>query len=481
MTRKPTILVADDDASIRTIVSETLERAGFNVVAVSSGAALWSHVLDGVGDVIITDVVMPDADGLELVPQIIKQRPNVPIIVISAQNTLQTAVRATEQGAYDYIPKPFDINELVDIVKKSLKVNNSEENLVSQTIADETTLIGRSKVMQTLYRNMARLMGSDLTVLIQGESGTGKELVAKALHDMGLRKEKPFVAINMAAIPKELIESELFGHNKGSFTGADSNQKGRFEDAEGGTLFLDEIGDMPKEAQTRLLRVLQQGEYRKIGGGTPIKTNVRIISATHKKLQTMVREGSFREDLFYRLNVVPLSIPPLRKRVDDIEDLVGHFMKKAEKEGLPAKMLGKGAFACLKKHSWPGNVRELENLIRRLCALYSEDTISEANIKKELEVDSDNIENINQDNAGKGLSSIVQFHLERYFKAHEHHLPTPGFYGRFMKEIERPLIETSLKATGGNQLKAADMLGLNRNTLRKKINQLKITIHKDNS
>lgn len=481
MSRKQTILVADDDASIRTIVSQTLERAGFNVVAVSSGAALWDHVLAGEGDVIITDVVMPDADGLELLPQIIKQRPQVPIIVISAQNTLQTAVRATEQGAYEYIPKPFDINELTAIVKRSLNVIDGDESQSTSADLEDTTLIGRSPAMQTLYRSMARLMGSDLTVLIQGESGTGKELVAKALHDMGLRKDKPFVAVNMAAIPKELIESELFGHTKGSFTGADANQKGRFEDAEGGTLFLDEIGDMPKEAQTRLLRVLQQGEYRKVGGGAPIKTNVRIISATHKNLQEMVRDTSFREDLFYRLNVVPLSIPALRDRVEDIDDLVSHFMKKAESEGLPSKRLEKEAIISLKTHSWPGNVRELENLIRRLCALYSEDNISNDIVKKELIIDGKNMDNEDDDNAGKGLSAIVQSHLERYFKAHAHHLPSSGFYGRFMKEIERPLIETSLKATKGNQLKAADMLGLNRNTLRKKINELNITIHKDNS
>ena len=477
MSRQPTILVADDDASIRTIVSQTLERAGFNVVAVSSGAALWQHVVDGVGDVIITDVVMPDADGLELLPQIIKQRPQVPIIVISAQNTLQTAVRATEQGAYEYISKPFDINDLTEIVKKSLEYDGVAKNFASDNAEDGVNLIGRSAPMQTLYRQMARLMGADLTVLIEGESGTGKELVAKALHDMGLRKEKTFVAVNMAAIPKELIESELFGHVKGAFTGANQTQKGRFEDAEGGTLFLDEIGDMPMEAQTRLLRVLQQGEYRKVGGGATLKSNVRIISATHKDLKKLVRDGAFREDLFYRLNVVPLAIPPLRDRAEDIKDLTNHFMKQAEAEGLPSKRLEPSAYTILKQHSWPGNVRELENLVRRLCALYAEDKIGKSIILKELQNDSSVTSE--QDISSKGLSVIVEEHLERYFKAHIHNLPAAGLYTRIIKEIERPLIEMSLKATRGNQLKTADMLGLNRNTLRKKINELDISFNKN--
>lgn len=479
MSRQPTILIADDDASIRTILVQTFERAGFDVLAVSSGTALWQHVVEGVGDVIITDVVMPDADGLELLPQIIKQRPQVPVIVISAQNTLQTAVRATEQGAYEYIPKPFDINELTKIVKKSLEYVGVNNKPSPDMDVDGVRLIGRSAPMQTLYRQMARLMGADLTVLIEGESGTGKELVAKALHDMGLRKDKPFVAVNMAAIPKELIESELFGYVKGAFTGANQTQKGRFEDAEGGTLFLDEIGDMPMEAQTRLLRVLQQGEFRKVGGSNAQKTNVRIISATHKNLKKLVRDGDFREDLFYRLNVVPLSIPPLRERAEDIKDLVLYFMQQAEAEGLPTKQLDSTAQSILRQHTWPGNVRELENLVRRLCALYSEDKIDKAIILKELQ--NDNKTSAKQDSAGKGLSDIVEEHLDKYFKAHIHNPPANGLYGRIMKEIERPLIEMSLKATRGNQLKAADMLGLNRNTLRKKISELHISISKNDN
>ncbi len=324
------------------------------------------------GDLVITDVVMPDENGLDLIPRIRKIRPDLRIIVMSAQNTILTAVRATERGAFEYLLKPFDLKEVVEVVQRALAEREARSgSSAADHPADEEELplIGRSAAMQDIYRVLARLMNTDLTVMITGESGTGKELVARALHDCGKRRFGPFVAINMAAIPRELIESELFGHEKGAFTGATNRYAGRFEQAEGGSLFLDEIGDMPIEAQTRLLRVLQEGEYTTVGGRMPISTNVRIIAATHRDLRTAVRQGLFREDLYYRLNVVPLRIPPLRERSEDIPELITHFLSRAEADGMPAKTFVPDAMARLQDYRWPGNVRELENLVQRLSAL----------------------------------------------------------------------------------------------------------------
>src|SRR5579862_6239566 len=375
MNNPSTILVADDDRAIRTVLSQALSRLGHDVRTTSNAATLWRWVSDGEGDLVITDVVMPDENGLDLVPRIKKLRPELRIVVMSAQNTLLTAVKATERGAFEYLPKPFDLRELVNVVERALTVphgtaapaNDAEDS------DDQLPLIGRSPAMQEIYRVLARLMGTDLTVMITGESGTGKELVARALHDYGKRRAGPFVAINMAAIPRELIESELFGHEKGSFTGAMARGIGRFEQAQGGTLFLDEIGDMPLEAQTRLLRVLQQGEYTTVGGRVAIKTNVRIVAATNKELRNAIALGQFREDLFFRLNVVPLRLPPLRERSEDIPDLVRHFFQRNAAEGLQPKSVEQAALDRLKRYAWPGNVRELENLVRRLAALYSQE------------------------------------------------------------------------------------------------------------
>src|SRR6185312_8923157 len=291
-------------------------------------------------------------------------RPELRIIVMSAQNTLLTAVKATERGAFEYLPKPFDLRELINVVERALSAPAG--NAVDE-IEEQLPLIGRSPAMQEVYRAIARLMGTDLTILITGESGTGKELVARALHDYGKRRSGPFVAINMAAIPRDLIESELFGHERGAFTGATARGVGRFEQAKGGTLFLDEIGDMPFEAQTRLLRVLQEGEYTAVGGRTPIRADIRIIAATHRDLSQLIRQGVFREDLFYRLNVAPIRIPALRERSSDIPALVRHFSAQAAREGLFAKILDEAAMERLRRYRWPGNVRELENLVRRLA------------------------------------------------------------------------------------------------------------------
>src|SRR5262249_31569406 len=353
------ILVADDDAAIRTVLNQALSRAGYEVRSTGNAATLWRWVSQGDGDLVITDVVMPDENAFDLLPRIKKLRPDLPIIVMSAQNTFMTAIRASERGAYEYLPKPFDLKELIAIVGRALS-EPKEKPLPPPKVEDfdQIPLVGRSPAMQDIYRVLARLMQTDLTVMISGESGTGKELVARALHDYGKRRSGPFVAINMAAIPRDLIESELFGHEKGAFTGANTRNPGRFEQAEGGTLFLDEIGDMPMEAQTRLLRVLQQGEYTTVGGRTPIKTDVPIIPAPNRDLRILSQRALFPAVFFSPLTVVPLRLPPLRERVEDVPDLIRHFFAQAEREGLPPKQIEPAALDRLKRHRWPGNVRE---------------------------------------------------------------------------------------------------------------------------
>lgn len=476
-----TILIADDDRAIRTVLTQALGRVGYQVRATGNAATLWRWISDGEGDVVITDVVMPDESGLDLVPRIRKLRPELRVIVMSAQNTLLTAIQATERGAFEYLPKPFDLKELIAIVQRALTEPHRRDTDERRAVPDDgeeagLPLIGRSPAMQEIYRVLARLMATDLTVLVTGESGTGKELIARALHDYGKRRAGPFVAVNMAAIPRELIESELFGHEKGSFTGATMRAAGRFEQADGGTLFLDEIGDMPLEAQTRLLRVLQEGEYTTVGGRTTIRANVRIVAATHRDLRQLVAHGLFREDLYYRLNVVPIRVPPLRERVEDIPELLRHFQAGLKKQGLPTKSIEPDAMARLQSYRWPGNVRELENMVRRLAALYSHEKIAVEVIEAEL---ADNGPAVSEDGSGQsreGLSDMVERHLKSYFKAHRNELPAAGLYDRILREVERPLIELSLAATGGNQIKSAHLLGLNRNTLRKKIRELDIEV-----
>jgi len=395
---------------------------------------------------------------------------NLPIL---AKNS---SLIASERGAYDYLPKPFDLRELVSIVGRAMSEPKNRVRAAPNADLDGMPLVGRSPAMQEIYRALARLMQTDLTVMITGESGTGKELVARALHDYGKRKKGPFVALNMAAIPRDLIESELFGHEKGAFTGANQRSAGRFEQAEGGTLFLDEIGDMPMEAQTRLLRVLQQGEYTTVGGRMPIKTNVRIIAATNKDLGGQIRQGLFREDLFFRLNVVPLRLPPLRERLEDIADLAQHFFVLAASEGLPLKHIEPDALERLKRYRWPGNIRELENLTRRLAALYPQEAITVQLVDMELHVDAPEIVSgyTAEPERRQTLASAMEHHLAELFNAHGAGLPPPGLYHRILREIEYPVISAALSATRGNQIKAAELLGLNRNTLRKKVRDLDI-------
>ncbi len=472
-----TILVADDDRAIRMVLNQALARLGHDVRLTGNAATLWRWVADGEGDLVITDVIMPDENGLDLIPRIKKVRPELRVIVMSAQSTLLTAVKATERGAFEYLPKPFDLRELVSVVERALSAPQPARSAGSDEVEDEQLpLIGRSPAMQEIYRSIARLMGTDLTVMITGESGTGKELVARALHDFGKRRSGPFVAINMAAIPRELIESELFGHEKGAFTGATARSMGRFEQAKGGTLFLDEIGDMPPEAQTRLLRVLQDGEYTAVGGRVPIRANTRIIAATHRDLSQLIRQGQFRDDLFYRLNVAPIRLPPLRERSSDIPALVRHFTALTAREGLPVKILDEAAMERMRRYRWPGNVRELENLVRRLAALYSQEVIGGDVTEAELAEVPAPVEVPAESPGGEGLSAAVERHINDYFAAHKGSLPSAGLYDRVLREIERPLIVATLGATRGNQIKAAHLLGLNRNTLRKKIRELDIPV-----
>jgi two-component system nitrogen regulation response regulator GlnG len=472
----PTVLIADDDRSIRTVLTQALGRSGYQVRSTGNAATLWRWVEDGEGDLVITDVVMPDENGLDLIPRIKRIRPDLRVVVMSAQSTLMTAVTAAQRGAFEYLPKPFDLQELLAVVNRALAAPAPAGVAAEpREPGERLPLIGRSPAMQEIYRTIARLTTADLTVMISGESGTGKELVARALHDYGKRRSGPFVAINMAAIPRELIESELFGHERGAFTGATSRNAGRFEQANGGTLFLDEIGDMPAEAQTRLLRVLQEGEFTSVGGRQPIKANVRIIAATHRDLRQAIRLGQFREDLFYRLNVVPIRLPALRDRAEDVPLLARHFLDRAQADGLPAKLLDAGAMEALKAYRWPGNVRELENLMHRLAALYPQEVITAEVIGSEL-ADAAAAAPVAGPGGQEPLSAAVERHIRQFLAAHGEGPGPTNIYDQVIAEVERPLIRMTLSATRGNQIRAAAMLGLNRNTLRKKIRDLAIPV-----
>ena len=469
-----TLIIAEDDESIRLVTSRYLQDLGYEVILASNLKELWKLIESNKGDALITDVMLPDGELFDILPQIIEYRESLPVIVISAKNNLQTAISATKQGAYEYLPKPFDLDELQKLVKKALESKQNSKNKTKlKNESEKQLIVGRSPSMQELYKSIARLSQNDLTVMIYGESGTGKELVAKALHKYSARSEKPFIALNMAAIPNDLIESELFGHEKGSFTGAHQKSDGKFKLAEKGTLFLDEIGDMPIDAQTRLLRVLQEGEFTPIGGKEKILADTRIIAATHKNLSSLIEKGEFREDLFYRLNVVPINIPPLRERKEDIPELVNHFLEKAKTLKLEPKKFNTESFQILEKYQWPGNVRELENFILKLCALYADEIIMNEDLVKEIK----NLQKLDQ----QMLDTDSQFSkiLENYLSKNINKINTEyqgDVYNYFVTELEKVLLFEVLKNKNGNQLKAAELLGLNRNTLRKKITELNISI-----
>ena len=474
-----TILIADDEAPIRELLYDILAPEGATVRLTGSGKEALAAIEHDEPDVVILDVRMPPPDGLAVLQTLRTKGLDLPVLIITAQDSSTMTIEAMQRGAYDYLGKPFDPDEILHTVQRAVEHRRLTRRVLAlerQVTSDpRDILIGRSGALQQVYKLIGRVAGSDATVLITGESGTGKELVAQVLHRSSNRREGPFIAVNCAALPETLLESELFGHEKGSFTGAMARGVGRFEQAQSGTLFLDEIGDMPLEAQTRLLRVLQQGEYTTVGGRTPIRADVRIIAATHRDLRQLTRQGLFREDLFYRLNVVPIRLPPLRERTEDISALVRHFFAQAASEGLPNKTLDQAAMERLRTYRWPGNVRELENLVRRLAALYSQETIGVDAIEAEL-AEAAPAQPSGEALGEENLGSAAERHLRDYFAAHKGGLPPAGLYDRVLREIEKPLIQLSLSATRGNQLKAAQLLGLNRNTLRKKVRELDIDV-----
>lgn len=471
MTAPGNILIVDDDAAIRTVVAAALRREGHAVTAAASAAEMHRALAAGLPDVLVTDVVLPDGNGLDLVAALMAEYPALPVIIFSAQNTLATAVRATEVGAFDYLPKPFDLDVLAQAVGSAIaKGRRGPLDQPDAEAGGGPSLIGRSAAMQEVYRVIARVVSNDLTVLISGESGTGKELVAKAIHEMGPRRRAPFVALNMAAIPRDLIEAELFGHERGAFTGAASRVAGKFEQAAGGTLFLDEIGDMPMDAQTRLLRVLQSGEFTTVGGARTIRADVRIVAATNKDLGALVQTGQFREDLFYRLNVVPVALPSLRDRRQDVVLLARHFLDRAAEDGLPRKQLDRDAAAILENYDWPGNVRELENLMRRIAALSRDEWIDAAGIRRALGDSSHALPAVGD----VGIEAAIRARLERMAIEEPRALDDGSLYDRIIGEVERPLIEAILARHQHNQLRAARALGINRNTLRKRLDTLGI-------
>ncbi|WP_027442029.1 sigma-54-dependent transcriptional regulator [Erythrobacter cryptus] len=460
------ILLVEDDPAIATVIIAALEDEGFAIAHCTSIAARDQQLAQREFGVMLTDVILEDGDGLASLAAVRARAPEMPVIVLSAQNTLDTAVRASESEAYEYFPKPFDLDELVQAVRQAAgaRAHGGEPGEAAVGTGETMPLVGRSPAMQTVYRMITRVLRNDLTVLITGESGTGKELVAEAIHELGNRRTGPFVAVNTAAIPSDLIESELFGHEKGAFTGAIAQAIGKFEQANGGTLFLDEIGDMPAEAQTRLLRALQSGRIRRVGGRQEIAVNVRIIAATNRDLAPMIAAGTFREDLFYRLNVVPIHLPPLRERREDIAALAQHFLIKAAEDGLPRRHLTADAIALLEARSWRGNVRELRNVIYRLALMAREERIDAAAVSDIIGPEIAPAGQPGEPASGFGAALSAWLAAEA---------PPPGaVYHRALAAFEKPLIEYALGRTGGNQLRAAQLLGINRNTLRKRIGEL---------
>jgi two-component system nitrogen regulation response regulator GlnG len=466
------VLIADDEMSIRFVVRETLEAAGHEVVEAESGEAALQALAAQPFDVAFFDIRMPGPSGLELLEQVRTLGSDVAVVIITAQSTLENAVEAMKRGALDYLVKPFGMDAVQALVTKVLRTRALERELrslrreVGRRSVPGDRLVGRSAALLEVFKTIGRVAGSDVPVLVTGESGTGKELVARAIHQASTRAEGPFIAVNAAAIPRELLESELFGHERGSFTGAIESRAGRFREARGGTLFLDEIGDMPLELQAKLLRVLQSGEVTSVGGRRPEHVDVRIVAATHRDLDVAVREGRFREDLLYRLRVVPLHIPPLRERPDDIGALAQHFVARyADELGTGPRLLAPNALERLLLHAWPGNVRELENAIKRALVLSTGEVLTPESFAF-----------LSAPAAPAGaeeadLEALVLREVDAALASGERAL-----HEALLRRIERPLLERVLEHTGGNQLRAATLLGINRNTLRKKLTELGIEV-----
>jgi len=459
------VLVIDDDKSIRWVLQKALQKAQMQVETFENGENLLEKLAKHQPNAILSDVRMPGIDGFELLQLIKDQYPDMPVIIMTAHSDLDSAVSAYHRGAFEYLPKPFDIKEAVEQAKRACRVGReNREDQQANTAQIQAEIIGEAPAMQEVYRAIGRMARSSITVLINGESGTGKELVAKALHNHSLRKDGPFIALNMAAIPKDLLESELFGHEKGAFTGAQSRRKGRFEQAHQGTLFLDEIGDMPAELQTRLLRVLADNEFYPVGSHEPVKVDVRIIAATHQNLEKLVEKGDFREDLFHRLNVIRIQIPALRERPEDISLLMHHFLLRAAEElGVPAKRLHDDAIAELTQFKWPGNVRQLENTARWLTVMASGQDIHKDDLPDEIK----HAEPENKQQSSTDWLEILRLWAKQALTSGE-----KDILDEALPAFERVLIEVALEYTAGRKQEAALLLGWGRNTLTRKMKEL---------
>ncbi|HLO25461.1 MAG TPA: sigma-54 dependent transcriptional regulator [Geobacteraceae bacterium] len=475
------ILVADDEESMRWVLSKALKKKGFSVDLAGDGDEAFRLIRTNAYDLAILDIKMPGLSGLELLERVRELESDLLVVIMTAEASMKNAVEAMKRGAYDYITKPFDLDVIDAIVEKvnraremTSQVAHLKEEL-KERYQPERTIIGNSPAMRDVYKTIGKVAPSDVTVLVQGESGTGKELIARAIHFNSKRLGKPFIALNCAAIPKELLESELFGFEKGAFTGAVERKLGKFEQANGGTIFLDEIGDMPLDLQAKILRVLQEREIIRTGGNQSIVVDVRIVAATNQDLEEKVRRKEFREDLFYRLNVVPIHLAPLRERKDDIPPLVDYFLEKSCAEmDLPVKRCSPEALRHLSAYPWPGNVRELENTIKRAVILSSDPLLTLADFaglasRKGSE---------RAQNEELSLEGIVDMKL-RGCLSNMDKMESGDVYGMVLEQVERPLIRFVLEKTRGNQVKAADILGINRNTLRKKIQDLGIEVKKD--
>ena len=455
------VWIVDDDRSIRWVIEKALSREGIAYDSFGSAQDALRALAQGAPEVLVSDIRMPGLSGLELLNAVKQRHPAVPVIVMTAYSDLDSAVAAFQGGAYEYLPKPFDVDQAVELIRRALDESRREAQAV-EPVGSAPEILGQASAMQEVFRAIGRLSQSSATVLITGESGTGKELVARALHRHSARAEKPFVAINTAAMPKDLLESELFGHERGSFTGAQQQRRGRFEQAEGGTLFLDEIGDMPAELQTRLLRVLSDGTFYRVGGHQQIKSNVRVIAATHQNLEQRVREGSFREDLYHRLNVIRLRLPSLRERSEDIPLLARHFLAaSATQLGVEPKRLSDEALAYLGRLAFPGNVRQLENLCHWLTVMAPGQVIEVADLPAEFRAGAPA--------ANADWVSALEHEAERRLARGD-----TGILDSLTRQFERSLITKALLRTGGRRIEAANLLGMGRNTITRKIQELGI-------
>lgn len=460
-----TVWVVDDDRSIRWVVERALSQAGLDCSSFESADAMLAALDTSVPDVVVSDIRMPGTDGLELLATLKKRHPKLPVIITTAHSDLDSAVTSYEEGAFEYLPKPFDVDEMVATVERASVQSKEDRPDSSEDEENHTEIIGNAPAMQEVFRAIGRLAQSNITVLINGESGTGKELVARALHRHSPRKAGPFIALNMAAIPKELMESELFGHEKGAFTGASARREGRFEQANGGTLFLDEIGDMPADTQTRLLRVLADGEFFRVGGMTAVQANVRIIAATHQDLESLVSRGDFREDLYHRLNVIRIHLPTLSQRREDIPKLMQHFLRRAASElEVDAKSLTRETEQFLCQLPWPGNVRQLENTCRWLTVMAVGREIHLTDLPTELQQPGRaRSEGANSNDWRNLLADWARLRLAA---------GESNVLRRALPEFERIMIEAALDQTDGRRAEAAELLGWGRNTLSRKIKDL---------